>query len=158
MAKVNNLREHDLSSLRSAVSAGEPLNREVIQVFQDNFDIKVRDGYGQTESTLLIGTLVDTPIRPGSMGKPIMPEYMAIIDAEGNPVGVGEIGDIAMRRDFQHFSKSTIKNQNVCKKRFAVIISFLVTALSAMKIIITGSKAGMTILLLALVTRLDRSK
>ncbi|MBC8830446.1 AMP-binding protein, partial [Escherichia coli] len=51
MAKVNNLREHDLSSLRSAVSAGEPLNREVIQVFQDNFDIKVRDGYGQTEST-----------------------------------------------------------------------------------------------------------
>ncbi|EFR89451.1 acetyl-coenzyme A synthetase, partial [Listeria innocua FSL S4-378] len=64
MAKVNNLREHDLSALRSAVSAGEPLNREVIQVFQDNFDIKVRDGYGQTESTLLIGTLVDTPIRP----------------------------------------------------------------------------------------------
>ncbi|MBC1793982.1 acyl-CoA synthetase [Listeria booriae] len=100
MAKADHLNTYDLSHLRSAVSAGEPLNREVISVFQDNFDIKVRDGYGQTESTLLIGTLVDFPIRPGSMGKPIMPEYMAIIDENGEPVGVGEIGDIAMRKDF----------------------------------------------------------
>lgn len=106
----------------------------------------------------MIGTLVDTPIRPGSMGKPIMPEYMAIIDAEGNPVGVGEIGDIAMRRDFPALFKEYYKEPERLQKRFAVIISFLVTALSAMKIIITGSKAGMTILLLALVTRLDRSK
>ncbi|EAK9280675.1 acyl--CoA ligase [Listeria monocytogenes] len=116
MAKVNNLREHNLSSLRSAVSAGEPLNREVIQVFQDNFDIKVRDGYGQTESTLLIGTLVDTPIRPGSMGKPIMPEYMAIIDTDGNPVGVGEIGDIAMRRDFPALFKEYYKEPERLQK------------------------------------------
>ncbi|EUJ52287.1 acyl-CoA synthetase [Paenilisteria rocourtiae] len=100
MAKADHLNTYDLSQLRSAVSAGEPLNREVITVFQDNFDLKVRDGYGQTESTLLIGTLVEFPIRPGSMGKPIMPEYMAIIDEFGKPVAVGEVGDIAIRKDF----------------------------------------------------------
>ncbi|WP_239253903.1 acyl-CoA synthetase [Listeria ilorinensis] len=100
MAKVSGLDSYDLSSLRSAVSAGEPLNREVIAVFQEHFGLKVRDGYGQTESTLLIGTLVDTEIRPGSMGKPIMPEYMAIIDELGQPVPTGAIGDIAIKKDF----------------------------------------------------------
>lgn len=100
MAKVPHLEAHSLPHLRSSVSAGEPLNREVIHVFQENFGVKVRDGYGQTESTLLIGTLVDTEIRPGSMGKPIMPEYMAIVDPDGHPVGVGETGDIAVRKDF----------------------------------------------------------
>lgn len=101
MAKVSDLDHYDLSHLRSSVSAGEPLNREVIQVFKKQFGIKVRDGYGQTESTLLIGTLVDTPIRPGSMGKPIMPAYMAIIDENGNPVGVDEVGDIAIKKNFE---------------------------------------------------------
>lgn len=63
MAKVEGLDRFDLSALHSAVSAGEPLNREVIDVFQKHFGIKVRDGYGQTESTLLVGVLKDTPIK-----------------------------------------------------------------------------------------------
>ncbi|EAF9528416.1 hypothetical protein A7H04_03045 [Listeria monocytogenes] len=82
----------------------------------DHYETLMEDGYGQTESTLLIGTLVDTPIRPGSMGKPIMPEYMAIIDADGNPVGVGEIGDIAMRRDFPALFKEYYKEPERLQK------------------------------------------
>ena len=39
----------------SAVSAGEPLNREVIDTFKRHFNVEVRDGYGQTENTLLVG-------------------------------------------------------------------------------------------------------
>lgn len=116
MAKVTHLDRFDLSHLRSAVSAGEPLNREVINVFQDTFGIKVRDGYGQTESTLLIGTLVDTPIRPGSMGKPIMPEYMAIVDEAGKPVPQGEIGDIAVRKDFPALFKTYYKEPERLEK------------------------------------------
>ncbi|STY44629.1 Acetyl-coenzyme A synthetase [Listeria grayi] len=123
MAKVSDLDSYDLGSIRSSVSAGEPLNREVIQAFQEHFGIKVRDGYGQTESTLLIGTLVDTPIRPGSMGKPIMQEYMAIIDENGQPVGVDEIGDIAVKKILKHCSKLITKNPSALKKPFAVIIS-----------------------------------
>src|SRR5699024_45948 len=71
MAKLPNLTEYNIEHLHSAVSAGEPLNREVVEKFQENFDLTVRDGYGQTESTLLIGFLKDTQSRPGSMGKAI---------------------------------------------------------------------------------------
>src|SRR5690625_2079167 len=46
---VEDLKRFDLRHIRSAVSAGEPLNREVIDVFAHNFGIQVRDGYGQTE-------------------------------------------------------------------------------------------------------------
>ena len=57
MAKLNNLQDYNLEHLHSAVSAGEPLNREVVEQFKRNFNLTVRDGYGQTESTLLIGFL-----------------------------------------------------------------------------------------------------
>lgn len=57
MAKLQNLNVYDLTHLHSAVSAGEPLNREVVEQFKKHFDLTVRDGYGQTESTLLIGFL-----------------------------------------------------------------------------------------------------
>ena len=46
---------YDLSSLHSAVSAGEPLNAKVFEIFKNHFNIEVRDGYGQTENTLLVG-------------------------------------------------------------------------------------------------------
>ena len=71
MAKTDDLGHYDLSHLRSAVSAGEPLNQEVIEIFQRHFDLTIRDGYGQTESTLLIGSLKDAPVRIGSMGQSI---------------------------------------------------------------------------------------
>ena len=51
MAKLDNLQEYNLEHLHSAVSAGEPLNREVVEQFRNNFNLTVRDGYGQTEST-----------------------------------------------------------------------------------------------------------
>ena len=57
MAKLSNLNDYHLEHLHSAVSAGEPLNREVVEQFKNNFNLTVRDGYGQTESTLLIGFL-----------------------------------------------------------------------------------------------------
>src|SRR5699024_3275679 len=49
IAAVENLASYRLSHLRSAVSAGEPLNRKVIDLFKETFDLTVRDGYGQTE-------------------------------------------------------------------------------------------------------------
>ena len=57
MAKLSHLEQYNLEYLHSAVSAGEPLNREVVEQFKRHFNITVRDGYGQTESTLLIGFL-----------------------------------------------------------------------------------------------------
>ncbi len=85
MAKAENLGDYDLSSIHSAVSAGEPLNREVIDIFDKTFSLPVRDGYGQTENTLLVGTMLGMEARPGSMGKPTPGNKVDIIDDEGNP-------------------------------------------------------------------------
>lgn len=97
MAKLDNLKDYQLY-LRSAVSAGEPLNREVIQVFQTHFGIRVRDGYGQTENTLLVATMKDMETKQGSMGKPTPGNKVAIINDEGKEVPAGEVGHIAVHR------------------------------------------------------------
>ncbi|MBD7907922.1 acyl-CoA synthetase MbcS [Sporosarcina gallistercoris] len=96
MAKAEDLASYDLSSLRSAVSAGEPLNKEVIDTFENVFSLQVRDGYGQTENTLLVGTMVGMDARPGSMGKPTPGNRVEIINDEGGLAQVGEVGDIAV--------------------------------------------------------------
>ncbi|MCP8617941.1 acyl-CoA synthetase MbcS [Salirhabdus salicampi] len=109
MAKVDNLKDYHLTNLHSAVSAGEPLNREVIDTFQKYFDVTVRDGYGQTENTLLVGIMKDMEVKPGSMGKPTPGNRVEIINEDGEPVQVGEIGDIAVHKDtpalFKHYYK-----------------------------------------------------
>ena len=96
MGITENLAEYDLSSVRSAVSAGEPLNEEVIVKFKDTFSLDVRDGYGQTENTLLVGTMIGMEAKLGSMGKPTPGNRVEIIDDNGRPSPVGEVGDIAV--------------------------------------------------------------
>ncbi|MGN7410459.1 acyl-CoA synthetase MbcS [Sporosarcina sp. SAFN-010] len=96
MAKAEELSSYDLSSLRSAVSAGEPLNKEVIDIFENIFSLQVRDGYGQTENTLLVGTMVGMDARPGSMGKPTPGNRVEIVNDDGELAQVGEVGDIAV--------------------------------------------------------------
>ncbi|SHG76465.1 acyl-CoA synthetase MbcS [Ornithinibacillus halophilus] len=115
MAKVNNLADYNLQELHSAVSAGEPLNVEVIDTFRKHFDITVRDGYGQTENTLLLGVMKDMEVKPGSMGKPTPGNEVEIIDEFGEPVGVNEVGDIAVKLDspalFQEYYKDEERTQ-----------------------------------------------
>ncbi|RAK21230.1 acetyl-CoA synthetase [Anoxybacillus vitaminiphilus] len=96
MAKVPNIGEYKLPHLHSAVSAGEPLNREVIDTFEKCFGVQVRDGYGQTENTLLVGVMKGMKIKPGSMGKPTPGNRVEIINENGEPCKVGEVGDIAV--------------------------------------------------------------
>lgn len=99
MAKVDGLERYHLT-LRSAASAGEPLNREVIDTFRRVFDVTVRDGYGQTENSLLVGTMRDMEVKPGSMGKPFPGTQVAIVDEAGDKLPIGEIGHISVHRSF----------------------------------------------------------
>lgn len=110
IAKEERLQEYDLSSIRSAVSAGEPLNREVINIFDKLFSLSVRDGYGQTENTLLVGTMLGMEARPGSMGKPTPGNTVDIIDDEGNPITTGEVGDIAVHVSTPALFKEYLKD------------------------------------------------
>lgn len=118
MAKLDQLDHFSLPSLRSANSAGEPLNREVIDTFRRHFGITVRDGYGQTENTLLVGTFVGMEPRPGSMGQPSPSIRVAIIDQLGNPLPVGEIGDIAVDRNTPVLFKGYLNDPERTAKAF----------------------------------------
>lgn len=115
MAKVDNLTDYQLPALHSAVSAGEPLNVEVIDTFCKYFNITVRDGYGQTENTLLLGFMKGMEVKPGSMGKPTPGNDVDIIDEFGKPVPANEVGDIAVKLDcpalFREYYKDTERTE-----------------------------------------------
>ncbi|WP_346216893.1 acyl--CoA ligase [Caldifermentibacillus hisashii] len=118
MAKLNNLSDYSLPALRSAVSAGEPLNVQVIETFQKEFGITVRDGYGQTENTLLIGTLPGTKLKKGSMGKAIPGYQVEIINHEGKPCAIGEVGDIAVHKSTPTLFKEYYKDFERTQKAY----------------------------------------
>ena len=89
---------HDLSGLRHCLSAGEPLNPEVIRIWQEGTrGLTVYDGYGQTETVNLVANYRCVPVRPGSMGKPTPGFDVQVVDEEGNPVPANEEGHIAVR-------------------------------------------------------------
>ena len=118
MAKVDNLQDYKLPALHSAVSAGEPLNREVIDTFKRVFDIEVRDGYGQTENTLLIGTMKNMEARPGSMGKPTPGNQVDVIDEFGEICEAGIVGDIAVHIDTPALFKAYLKDPERTSMQF----------------------------------------
>ncbi|WP_200332122.1 AMP-binding protein [Leucobacter sp. L43] len=79
-------------ALREIVSAGEPLNPEVIARIREWWGLEIRDGYGQTETTALIGNLPGDPIVPGAMGRPLPGVSAVLIDpATGEEAQEGEI-------------------------------------------------------------------
>src|SRR4051794_25584407 len=80
IAKRTQLRP--LPGLRHAVAAGEPLNAEVVRLWQEEVGVAVHDGYGQTETGALTGMPIGPPIRPGSMGKPLPGFRLWVEDGE----------------------------------------------------------------------------
>src|SRR5262249_53101399 len=97
MAKLEDIDQHDLSRLRHAVAAGEPLNAEVIRIFREVFGVTIYDGYGQTDNSLLVAHGIGAQVRPGSMGLPTPGHDVDVIDESGNPVAPGVEGDVALR-------------------------------------------------------------
>ncbi len=84
------------AALRELLSAGEPLNPEVIEKVQRAWGITIRDGYGQTETTAQIGNSPGQPIKLGSMGRALPGYQVALLDANGKEADEGEI---ALRLD-----------------------------------------------------------
>ncbi|MEA4969609.1 MAG: AMP-binding protein [Candidatus Pelethousia sp.] len=91
------LGKYDLSSIHHATTAGEALNPEVFHQFKKATGLSVMEGFGQTETTLAIGNLVGMKPKIGSMGKPSPLFQVDLINAEGQPVAVGEPGEIVIR-------------------------------------------------------------
>ena len=84
-------------ALRHCVAAGEPLNPEVIEAWKQATGIGICDGYGQTETVILVGNYRCMEMRPGSMGKPAPGFDVQVIDDQGEIVPDDQEGDIAVR-------------------------------------------------------------
>ena len=93
------LSQYDFSSLKHATTAGEALNPEVFKQFEKHTGLQIMDGFGQTESTCMIGNLIGQGHKIGSMGKPCPIYDITLLDPDGNEVGVGENGEICVRVD-----------------------------------------------------------
>ncbi|MFF2146755.1 AMP-binding protein [Kitasatospora sp. NPDC058190] len=90
------LIQTDLSSgpgaLRELVAAGEPLNPEVIAQIERAWGLTIRDGFGQTETTLLVGNTPGARVKPGSMGRPLPGVPVVLVDpVSGVPADEGEL-------------------------------------------------------------------
>ena len=94
------LEKYDLSSLKYCNIAGEALQAEVFNRWYEYTGLKLMEGFGQSESTCIIGNLIGMEPKPGSMGKP-MPLYdVDLVDKEGNSVPPGVVGEIVIRGEY----------------------------------------------------------
>ena len=91
------MKAHPPRALRHVVGAGEPLNPEVIKVWEEATGMTIRDGYGQTETVLLCANFPPIPVKPGSMGKPSPGFEVSVIDHDGSELPPNKEGDIAVR-------------------------------------------------------------
>ncbi len=93
------LSRYDLSSVQHATIAGEALNPEVFHQFQKATGLSLMEGFGQSETTVMIGNLVGMRPKVGSMGKPVPLYPVELVDPEGNPVPDGQVGEICIRAE-----------------------------------------------------------
>ncbi|MBV8673344.1 MAG: AMP-binding protein, partial [Acidobacteriaceae bacterium] len=77
--------------LRELVSAGEPLNPEIIERVRAAWNITIRDGFGQTENVLLLGNFPGQTVKPGAVGRPSPGHGIVLLDPDGNESTDGEI-------------------------------------------------------------------
>lgn len=78
-------------ALQSVVGAGEPLNPEIIEQVQSAWGLRLRDGYGQTETSAQVGNSPGLPVKPGSMGLPLPGFRIVLLDADGHQADEGEV-------------------------------------------------------------------
>ena len=86
----------NLSSIEHASTAGEALNPEVFRQFEKNTGLKIMEGFGQSESTLIVGNLAGGSHKLGSMGKPVPLYDVHLLNPDGEEVARGESGEICI--------------------------------------------------------------
>ena len=93
-----NAGQYDLSALRRCVSGGSAMPVEVMHAFNKKYNVTILEGYGLSETAPVASfNHLDREPKPGSIGTPIWGVEMGVVDAEGNPVPLGELGEIVIR-------------------------------------------------------------
>ncbi len=96
MMVKQDISKYDLSSVKHMTTAGEALNPEVYRQFEKATGLQILEGFGQTESTMIIGNLVGKRHKIGSMGKPAPIYDVELLNADGEPVKTSESGEICI--------------------------------------------------------------
>ncbi len=96
MLAKQDLSRFDLSSIQHASTAGEALNPEVYRQFQKATGLSIMEGFGQSESTLIIGNLNGRSHKLGSMGQPVPLYDVHLLNIDGREVDTGESGEICI--------------------------------------------------------------
>ncbi|MBQ2932780.1 MAG: AMP-binding protein [Clostridia bacterium] len=91
------IAKYDFSSVKHMTTAGEALNPEVYRQFEKATGLQILEGFGQTESTMIIGNMIGKPHKIGSMGKPAPIYDVELLDSDGNPVKTSESGEIVIK-------------------------------------------------------------
>ena len=91
-----NIEGYDFSNLSYVTTAGEPLPPEVSKKFKEISGLTIKEGFGQTESTLMIGTFIWLDAKLGSIGKPSPLFNVELLDNEGEIVDIGDEGEISI--------------------------------------------------------------
>ncbi|MGE5170510.1 MAG: AMP-binding protein [Rudaea sp.] len=102
-------------ALRELAGAGEPLNPEIIEQVKDAWGITLRDGYGQTETTALLGNSPGQPVKAGSMGRPLPGYRVVLLDVDGREAADGEVcldlsaHPLGLMRDYEDSEQATAR-------------------------------------------------
>ncbi len=114
------VESYNLTSLRHCLSAGEPLNPDVIDKWEEYTGLRIYDYYGQTETVALVANYPTMKVKPGSMGKPTPGHEVDILDDQGNKADIGEEGHIALKIEperppglFKEYWKDDEKTESV---------------------------------------------
>ncbi|XP_045445282.1 acyl-coenzyme A synthetase ACSM4, mitochondrial [Pipistrellus kuhlii] len=109
MLVQKDLERYQFLQLRHCLTGGEPLNAEVREQWKRQTGLDLHEGYGQTEVGIICANLKGQDIKPGSMGKGVLPYDVQIIDEDGNILPAGKEGEIALSlkpaRPFSFFSE-----------------------------------------------------
>ncbi len=92
----HDLDKYDLSSIKHASIAGEAMNPEVYRQFEKSTGIRIMEGFGQSESTVIIGNLIGDSHKVGSMGKPVPLYDVHLLTSDGQEVQRGDTGEICI--------------------------------------------------------------
>lgn len=116
-----NIEGYDFSNLTHVTTAGEPLPPEVSKKFKEISGLRIREGFGQTETTLSIGTFIWMDPKVGSIGKPSPLFKVKLLDADDEIVEIGEEGEISINISegpvtglFKEYYKAPEKQASTC--------------------------------------------
>ncbi|MCP4625272.1 MAG: AMP-binding protein [bacterium] len=119
MRQVKNPRSRHRCRMRSIGSGGETLGEELLDWGREVMGLTINEFYGQTECNLIVGCCADImEIRPGSMGRAIPGHVVDVIDAQGNPVKEGSVGEIAVKRPDPVMFLEYWKNPEATRNKF----------------------------------------